>query len=166
MNKERREELADISQLLQEALDRLDDIRNEEQDAYDNLPENFQFGPAGDSIQNAIAMIDSWGTRINDILTRINDFSSGLITIDQANMTLYKRLDVVPNTQSCAISNHSITINRYNDKSFVIRGNTRAISEKLKEFGAKFNRGLNGGAGWIISNKQENDFRRTFSQYI
>lgn len=50
MNKERREELADIIQLLQEALDRLDEIRNEEQDAYDNLSENFQFGTAGDAI--------------------------------------------------------------------------------------------------------------------
>ena len=166
MNKERREELADVSQLLQEALDRLDEIRSEEQDAYDNLPENFQFGPAGEAMQNSIDMMDSWEARVNDVISVIDSFSSGRITTDQANMTEYKRLDPAPAAQYCPISNHSITITPYNEKSLVIRGNTRAISEKLKNFGAKFNRGLSGGPGWIISLKNENQFRREFAQYI
>lgn len=166
MNKERREELADVSQLLQEAMDRLDEIRGEEQDAFDNLPDNFQCGPAGDAMQNAIDMMDSWEARVNDIMEVIDNFSSGRITIDQANMTEYKKVDPVPVAQTCPISNHSITITPYNEKSFVIRGDTRAISEELKNFGAKFNRGLNGGPGWIISVKHENQFRREFAQYI
>lgn len=166
MNKERREELSDVSQLLQDALDRLDEIRSEEQDAYDNLPEYLQVGPAGNAMQNSIDMMNSWETRVNDVATIIDQFSSGCITSDQANMTEYKRLDPLPTAQSCPISNHSITIYPYNEKSIVIRGNTLAISEKLKNFGAKFNKGLKGGPGWIISTKYENQFRREFAQYI
>lgn len=111
-------------------------------------------------------MMDSWETSINGIMTLIGNYSSGCITTYQANMTEYKRHDSVPAVQSDYISNHSITIYPYNEKSIVIRGNTRAISEKLKNFGAKFNRRLNGGPGWIISNKHENQFRHEFAQYI
>lgn len=166
MNKERRADLADVSQLLQEAMDRLDEIRSEEQYAYESLPENFQFGTVGNAMQDAINMMDSWEARVNDIIAIIDSFSSGRITTDQANMTEYKRIDPLPVAQVCLASNHSINITPYNEKSFVIRGNTRSISEKLKNFGAKFNRGLTGGPGWIISVKQENQFRREFAQYI
>lgn len=166
MNKERREELSEVSNLLQEALDRLDDIRSDEQDALDNLPDNFSCNKRADYMQNAVDMMDSWYDRINDIISIIDDYSSGKISAEQANMRRYNRFDPKPAEQSCSMSNHSITINNYNERSLVIRGNTRAISEKLKEFGAKFNGSLIGGPGWIISNRQESDFRRTFALYI
>lgn len=117
-------------------------------------------------MQNAVDMMDSWSDRINDIISIIDDYSSGKISTEQANMRQYNRFDPKPAKQSCSMSNHSITINNYNERSLVIRGNTRAISEKLKEFGAKFNGSLIGGPGWIISNRQESDFRRTFALYI
>lgn len=166
MNKERREQLKGVSELLNDALDLLDEIRSEEQDAYDNLPDSLQDGSKGKSMQETVAMMDSWEIRVNDIINIIDNYSAGTITTDQANMTTYKRLDPLPVVQSCAISNHSITINTYNEKSLVIRGNTRDIKEKLKLFGAKFNRGLNGGSGWIISKKHENQFRMEFAKYI
>lgn len=166
MNKERREELADISELLNEALERLEEIRCNEQEAYDNIPEYLQCGPKGNSILEAITMMDSWEDRLNAIITVIDNYSSGIITADQANLTEYKRIEPAPPAQVYLASNHSITINRYNERSLVVRGNTRAISEKLKNFGAKFNGCLNGGPGWIISNRQENQFRHDFAQYI
>lgn len=166
MNKERRLQLVDVIDHLTEALNCLDDIQSEEQDAFDNIPEYLQNGPSGISMQEAIEMMDSWVDKINDVIRVIEDYSSGTIRADQANLRTYTRVEPTPAAQTNALSNHSITIYPYNEKSFVIRGNTRAISDKLKEFGAKFNRGLNGGPGWIISAKHENQFRSEFAQYI
>ena len=166
MNKERREELFDVSNLLQEALDRLEDIRNDEQDALDNLPESFSSSPRANSMQDAIDMMDGWYDRINDIISVIEDYSSGKSPVDQANKRQYKSNDPAQAAQNSSISNHSITINRYNDKSLVVRGNTITIREKLKEFGASFNPRLTGGPGWIIPNNKESSFRHTFAMYI
>lgn len=166
MNKERREELSDVSNLLQGALDRLDEIRNDEQDALDNIPENFVCSKSAISMQDEIDMMDSWYDRINDIISIIDAYSSGKSTTGQANMRQYKRFDPTPTEQTCSMSNHSITITKYNEKSWVIRGNTREIREKLKEFGATFNPRLNGGPGWIIPNNKESAFRSAFALYI
>ena len=166
MNKERREELSDVSNILQEALDRLEDIRNDEQDALDNLPDNFSYSPSANLMQNAIDMMDSWYDRINDIISIIDAYSSGKSSTEQANMKQYKRFDPTPMEQTSSMSNHSITLTRYNDKSLVVRGNTISIREKLKEFGATFNPRLNGGPGWIIPNNKESSFRHTFAMYI
>lgn len=166
MNKERRLQLVDIIDHLFDAIECLDDIRRDEIDAFDNIPESLQNGSTGISMQEAIDMMDSWEDKINDIIHIIENYSSGTITTSQANMTTYTMYEPTPAAQICALSNHSITIYPYNDKSFVIRGNTRAISDKLKEFGAKFNSGLNGGPGWIISAKHENKFRSEFALYI
>lgn len=166
MNKERREELVDVSNLLQEALDRLEDIRNDEQDALDNLPESFSSSPRANSMQGAIDMMDGWSDRISDIISVIEDYSSGKSTVDQANKRQHKSNAPAQTAQNNSISNHSITINRYNDKSLVVRGNTITIREKLKEFGASFNPRLTGGPGWIIPNYKESDFRRAFALYL
>lgn len=42
MNKARREELFDVVELLDEAVDRLNEIRDDEQAAFDNLTEGLQ----------------------------------------------------------------------------------------------------------------------------
>lgn len=111
-------------------------------------------------------MMNSWEVRVNEIMDIIDNFSLGKIIVDQANMTEYKRVVPMPIAQDCSVSNHSITVNPYNEKSIVIRGNTLAIRQKLKEFGAIYNKRLNGGPGWIISIKHENQFRHEFAQYI
>ena len=166
MNKERREQLIEVSELLSEAMSRLEEIREEEQEAYENLPEGLQYGANGNSMLDAIEMMNSWEFRVNDIITVIEEYSRGKRTIDQANLTEYKREEPSPLAQFCPDSNHSITINPYKEKSLVVRGNTRDIKEKLKKFGAIFNRRLEGGAGWIIPKSQENEFRNEFAKFI
>lgn len=166
MNKERREQLTDVSELLSEAMNRLDEIREEEQEAYDNLPDGLQNGANGNSMLDAIDMMNSWESRVNDIITIIVEYSSGKRTIEQANLTEYKREEPSPLAQYCPDSNHSITLHPYKEKSLVVRGNTRDIKEKLKKFGAKFNSRLEGGAGWIIPKSQENEFRNEFAKFI
>ena len=166
MNKERREQLIEVSELLSEAMSRLEEIREEEQEAYENLPEGLQYSANGNSMLDAIEMMNSWESRVNDIITVIEEYSLGKRTTEQANLTEYKREEPSPLAQYCHDSNHSITINPYKEKSLVVRGNTRDIKEKLKKFGAKFNSRLEGGAGWIIPKSQENQFRNEFAKFI
>ena len=47
-----------------------------------------------------------------------------------------------------------MNITSYSDKSFVVRGDTKPHLEQLKSFGGKWNALLQGGAGWIFSNKK------------
>lgn len=44
----------------------LEEVKSEEQDAYDNLPENFQYGERGEEMQNYIEMIDEADGYIED----------------------------------------------------------------------------------------------------
>ena len=54
MNDTRRKELAAISALISEAWSRLEGVRDEEQDAFDNMPESFQNGERGEAMTEAI----------------------------------------------------------------------------------------------------------------
>lgn len=51
MNKAR---FARLSKLIEE----LSALRDEEQDAFDNLPENFQYGSQGETMQEGIDVMD------------------------------------------------------------------------------------------------------------
>ena len=65
MNKIRKKELAKIIDLLSEAKERLESVRDEEEEAFDNLPENLQESERGQSMQNAI-------DAMNDILDSLD----------------------------------------------------------------------------------------------
>jgi hypothetical protein len=43
-----------------------------------------------------------------------------------------------------------ITIENYSERSFVVRGDTRAYKESLKKLGGKYNSRLRDGPGWIF----------------
>ncbi|GFI48317.1 hypothetical protein IMSAGC019_03644 [Lachnospiraceae bacterium] len=58
MNKQRRKQIEKAFELIGEAEDILESAKSEEQDAYDNLPENFQYGERGEEMQNYIEMLD------------------------------------------------------------------------------------------------------------
>lgn len=44
----------------------------------------------------------------------------------------------------------SLTVERYSDKSYVVRGDTRTHKDLLKENKLRYNGSLNGGPGWIF----------------
>ena len=54
MNRIRRKELQDIMNQLSELRDRLESVMNEEQEAFDNLPESIQDGEQGVRMSNAV----------------------------------------------------------------------------------------------------------------
>lgn len=75
MNKDRREELLDVSQLLDDAIDRLGEIRDDEQDAFDSMPEGLQYSSRGDAMQEAINTLDDFESQIADIRDKIEEYA-------------------------------------------------------------------------------------------
>lgn len=54
MNKVRRKRLAEAIDLINQAKGILEEVKDEEQEAYDNLPESFQYGERGEQMQEYI----------------------------------------------------------------------------------------------------------------
>lgn len=73
MNKERKEELYEVVECLEEASSALQEVRDEEQDAYDDLSEGLQCSRTGESIQNAIDEMEAIDTDIQNVITRVNN---------------------------------------------------------------------------------------------
>ena len=58
MNKEKRKKLGKAFDLVAEAEQIINDVMEEEQDGYDNLPDSFRDGDRGQQMQDAIEMMD------------------------------------------------------------------------------------------------------------
>lgn len=74
MNKERREELIEVVDLLGDASDRLREIIDDEQQAYDDLPEGLQYSRTGESMLNAIDQMETFDDHINKVSDEVEDF--------------------------------------------------------------------------------------------
>ena len=58
MNKQRRKRLEKSYNLIDEAMEIIQEVRDEEQEAYDNLPESFQNGERGEEMSGYIEMLE------------------------------------------------------------------------------------------------------------
>ena len=58
MNKNRREKIGKAFELVGTAQEILQAVREEEQEAYENLPDNFRDGEKGEEMQNYMEMIE------------------------------------------------------------------------------------------------------------
>ena len=58
MNKQRRKQLEKSSGLIDETRDIIQGVMDEEQEAYDNLPENFQSGERGEEMTEYIESLE------------------------------------------------------------------------------------------------------------
>lgn len=58
MNNVRRKRLAEAIDLINQAKGILEEVKDEEQEAYDNLPESFQYGERGEQMQEYIDSMD------------------------------------------------------------------------------------------------------------
>lgn len=77
MNKSRKKELYDVTSILDDAIDRLEEIKNDEQDSFDLMPEGFQNSIRGDSMQKAMDRIDGFVTRIEKVKEDIEKMAKG-----------------------------------------------------------------------------------------
>lgn len=58
MNKQRRKELEKVQDAILGAITDLECIRDEEQEAFDNLPESLQYSEKGEYMEETISMIE------------------------------------------------------------------------------------------------------------
>lgn len=73
MNKQRRKDLVDVIDCIDEAISRLTDITCEEQDAFDNLPEGLQMSSKGEAMEEAVALMDEISSDLEDVKVKISD---------------------------------------------------------------------------------------------
>lgn len=58
MNRQKRKRLGKAFNLIAEAEEILEEVKSEEEDSYENLPDNFRDGDKGEEMQNYIEMLD------------------------------------------------------------------------------------------------------------
>ena len=75
MNKNRRAALYDAACQLDEVMEAIREVQNEEQEAYDNLPEGFQNSSRGEAMLDAIDTMDEFISDIEEIQKDIQDFT-------------------------------------------------------------------------------------------
>jgi len=75
MNKERREELLEVTELLDEAIDRIGEIRNDEEDSLYSLPEGLQESSRGLAMQEAMDALDEFSDSIDKVRNEIETFA-------------------------------------------------------------------------------------------
>ena len=69
---------------------------------------------------------------------------------------------VTPKQENKSFQVHkNIQMVDYSEKAVAIIGDTKAIKDKLKELGGRFNPRLSCGAGWIFSKKKEQEIRNS-----
>ena len=76
MNKERRQELLEVVDLLQEAKDRLDEIVDDEQDSFDSLPDSLQDSITGLKMQEALETMEVFGEAIMSLQNQIEQYAN------------------------------------------------------------------------------------------
>lgn len=67
MNKERRDRLSDVIASLEEAKDLLEDVKNDEQDAFDNMPVGLQCSERGLKMEDYIELMEDAGDQIDNV---------------------------------------------------------------------------------------------------
>ena len=75
MNKERRAELAEVLNPLDEATDLIQDIISEEQDTFDDLSPGLQAGKTGDSIQMSINSLECIVNDVEKVKDKITELA-------------------------------------------------------------------------------------------
>ena len=66
MNKDRRKRLGSAFDMVDKAKDILTDVKTEESESYDNLPEQFRDGERGEEMQGYIEMLEEAFNYLDD----------------------------------------------------------------------------------------------------
>ena len=79
MNDKRRKILKKATEKIKDAIVDIEFVKDEEQDAYDNLPENFQMSDKGEQMQEYVYMLDEAIDSLNDALEDFEDAIENMI---------------------------------------------------------------------------------------
>lgn len=77
MNKARRKALSDLIERLDEILEALGTLSEEEQAAYDNLPESLQSGERGQAMETAAGRLYDAVSTLDDVRHELGDVCGG-----------------------------------------------------------------------------------------
>lgn len=75
MNKARRKRIAEAAELLDQARGILEEVRDEEQEAHDSLPESLQNGERGEEMEAYIDALASAGDYADEAYNAISDIA-------------------------------------------------------------------------------------------
>lgn len=87
MKKERLNTIESCFASIQKAHDILDDVRNEEEEAYDNMPEGLQLSERGDMMQEVIDELDEAVNYLDDAISYLDN------VVDSANEDSVMEID-------------------------------------------------------------------------
>lgn len=68
MNKQRRKRITEAIELLEQAQQIIEEVKDEEQEAYDNLPEGLQCGERGEAMKEAVNNLEESYDSVGDII--------------------------------------------------------------------------------------------------
>lgn len=68
MNNQRRKEIKSIIKTLEEAVERLNSVCSDEEDAFDNMPEGIQDSDRGDTMQENIEALEEAVESIEEVI--------------------------------------------------------------------------------------------------
>lgn len=71
MNKTRRKQLEKIAAQIEELEDQISELCNQEQEAFDNLPESLQYGDKGGIMTEAIDEMEGVVSELSDLRDRL-----------------------------------------------------------------------------------------------
>ena len=75
MNKARKEKVKKIVDMLETAKSSLEDILDEEQTAYDNMPEGLQMSERGQVMEEAITDFEDAGQQMDDLIDLLDELT-------------------------------------------------------------------------------------------
>lgn len=73
MNNDRRTRLGEVRDSLDDIITQIEELKDEEQEAYDNLPEGLQQTERGDKMQTAIETMEEAISAIGDVQQTIEE---------------------------------------------------------------------------------------------
>lgn len=73
MNKARRKQLEKVVEVLTAQMEELETIKDEEQEAFDNLPEGIQCTERGETMEENVDELDSIITDLENVIDSINE---------------------------------------------------------------------------------------------
>ena len=73
MNKARRKAIEEIIDQLGTLKEQIESVSEEEQEAFDNLPESIQYSERGDAMDEYITDLDDAASSIDDVMSTLQD---------------------------------------------------------------------------------------------
>lgn len=73
MNKERRSRINQIISELESLKYDIENVGEEEQEAYDNLPESIQYSKRGESMSDNVSDLEDAASNLDDIISTLQD---------------------------------------------------------------------------------------------